>query len=60
MRGLGCLVVAVLGLGIALFFVNQAVTSAAERTTAQRVSRALDADTTVDFTGWPVALRMLN
>lgn len=60
MRGLGCLVVAVLVLGIALFFGDQAVTNVAERATAREVSQSLDADTTVDFTGWPVALRMLQ
>ena len=60
MRGFGCLVVALLALAVAGFFADQAVTSAAERATAQRVSRALDADAEVDFEGWPVAVRMLN
>ena len=60
MRGLGCLVVAVLVLGIALYFGDQAITSTAERATAREVSESLEADTTVDFSGWPVALRMLQ
>lgn len=60
MRGLGCLVVALLVLGVGGFFADQAVTAAAERQAAQRVTRALDADAAVDFEGWPVALRMLN
>ena len=60
MRGLGCLVVAVVVLGVALFFGDQVVTNTAERATAREVSRSLDADTTVDFTGWPVTLRMLQ
>lgn len=59
MRNLGCLVVALAVLAVALFFADQAVTSAAERQTAQRVARALDAETEVDFDGWPVAGRML-
>lgn len=59
MRNLGCLVVAVGVLAVALFFADQAVTSAAEKQTAATVAEALGADTEVDFDGWPVAGRML-
>ena len=60
MRGFGCLVVALVVLGVALFFADQAITVAAERQTAQNVSQALKADTEVDFEGWPVTLQMLG
>lgn len=60
MRGFGCLVVALTVLGISAFFADQAITTAAERQTAVRVSRALKADAEVDLEGWPVALRMLS
>lgn len=59
MRSLGCLTVALVVLGAVLFFADQAVTSAAENATAERAAKALDADTEVDFDGWPVAGRML-
>ena len=60
MRGFGCLVSALLVLAGALFFADQAITSAAERQTAQSVSRALKADAEVDFEGWPITAQMLG
>lgn len=59
MRNLGCLVVAIAALAVTLFFADQAVTSSAESQTAHRVAQALDAETEVDFDGWPVAGHML-
>lgn len=59
MRSLGCLVVALVVLGVALFFADRAVTETAERRTAHTVAQALDAETEVNFEGWPVAGRML-
>ena len=47
-------------LGVGGYFADQAITVAAERSTAAQVSRALDADTQVDFNGWPVSVRMLR
>jgi len=59
-RGFGCLVLLLVVLGVSGYFADQALTAAAERSTAAQVSRALDADTEVEFDGWPVALRMLR
>jgi hypothetical protein len=47
-------------LAISGYFADQAITAAAERSTAAQVSRALDADAEVDFHGWPVTVRMLG
>lgn len=56
MRRLGCLLFLVILLG-GLFLGDLVLTRAAEERTAQRVTRALEADSTVDFQGWPVTVR---
>ncbi len=58
MRRLGCLLFLVILVG-GLFLGDLAVTRAAEERTAERVTRTLQADTTVDFQGWPVTARAL-
>ena len=58
MRRLGCLLFLVILAG-GLFLGDLAITRAAEQRTAQRVTRALRADSTVDFEGWPVTVRAL-
>lgn len=58
MRRLGCLLFLVILVG-GLFLGDLAVTRAAEQRTAQRVTRTLGADSTVDFQGWPVTVRAL-
>jgi hypothetical protein len=58
MRRLGCLLFLAILVG-GLFIGDLAVTRAAEQRTAQRVTRALEADSTVDFQGWPVTVRAL-
>lgn len=59
MRRLGCLVIVLLVLGGLFFVADQAATTYAEQRTAANVSEALDADATVDFSGWPVGARLL-
>lgn len=58
MRRLGCLLFLAILLG-GLFLGDLAITRAAEERTAQRVTRAVQADSTVDFQGWPVTVRAL-
>lgn len=58
MRRIGCLLFLVILVG-GLFLGDLAVTRAAEERTAQRVTRTLGADSTVDFQGWPVTVRAL-
>jgi hypothetical protein len=59
MRRLGCLVIVLIVLGVLFFIADQAVTTYAEQRTAANVSEALEADATVDFSGWPVGARLL-
>lgn len=59
MRRLGCFVIVLLVLGGLFFIADQAATTYAEQRTAASVSEALDADTSVEFTGWPVGVRLL-
>ena len=58
MRRLGCLLFLVILLG-GLFVGDLAITRAAEQRIAQRTTRALEADSTVDLVGWPVTARAL-
>lgn len=58
MRRLGGLLFLVILFG-GLFVGDLAVTRAAEQRIAQRVTRALEADSTVDLQGWPVTVRAL-
>lgn len=58
MRRLGCLFFILL-LAVAVFAADFMVTRYGEEQTAQRVSRSLDADSTVNFSGWPVSVRAL-
>ena len=58
MRRIGCLFFLLILVG-GLFLGDLAVTRAAEERTSQRVTRALEADSTVDFQGWPVTVRAL-
>lgn len=59
MRRLGCLLAVLIGFGVLFFIVDQAVTTYAEQRTAVDVSDALGTDATVEFSGWPVGLRLL-
>lgn len=59
MRRLGCLVIVLGVLAVAVFWGDQALTSYAERRTEARVERTLDAETDVDLDGWPVSVRLL-
>lgn len=59
MRRLGCLLVVLLALGIGGYFADQAVTSYAEERTEEQVKLTVDAETDVEFDGWPVTLRLL-
>ena len=58
MRRLGCLLFLAILVG-GLFLGDLAITRAAEERTAQRVTRTVEADSTVDFQGWPVTVRAL-
>ena len=59
MRRLGCLVIVLLVLGGLFFVGDRAVTTYAEERTEANVTKALDAEGDVEFTGWPVGARML-
>lgn len=59
MRRMGCFIVALIVLGVVFFIADQAVTTYAEQRTANNVSDALGTDATVDFSGWPVGVRLL-
>ena len=59
MRRLGCFIVVLIVLGVVFFIGDQAVTTYAEQRTANNVSDALGSDATVEFSGWPVGVRLL-
>jgi hypothetical protein len=59
MRRMGCLIVVLIVFGVLFFIGDQAVTTYAEQRTAAGVAQALDADTSVEFSGWPVGARLL-
>ena len=59
MRRFGCLLLVLVVLAVGTYAADQAITSYAERQTAQRLSSQFDAESSVDLTGWPVSLRML-